>query len=143
VSAAERSEHPAERAAEPTLFQRIAYSYGKVLPSEMDDWVREDLTGKGAQLRTMVRVGIPAILIVAPLWLIPASVGMHLAMSSLLLLPFVYFTHALDKVWRAHRLRQHGLDPELVDERARLRDAHIREDYRRRHGHPGDGNDQD
>jgi hypothetical protein len=133
VSAAER----------PTLVQRIAYSYGKVLPPAMNDWVRDDLTGKGAQLRTLVRVGIPAILIVAPLWLIPASVGMHLAMSSLLLLPFVYFTHALDKVWRAHRLRQHGLDPELVDERARLRDAHIREDYRRRHGHPGDGNDQD
>jgi hypothetical protein len=150
VSAAERSEHPAERAAgsRPTLVQRIAYSYGKVLPPAMNDWVRDDLTGKGAQRRTLVRVGIPAILIVAPLWLIPASVGMHLAMSSLLLLPFVYFTHALDKVWRAHRLRQHGLDPELVDERARSRDAHIREDYRRRHGHredghPGDGNGQD
>lgn len=126
----------------------MAYSYGKVLPPAMNDWVRDDLTGKGAQRRTLVRVGIPAILIVAPLWLIPASVGMHLAMSSLLLLPFVYFTHALDKVWRAHRLRQHGLDPELVDERARSRDAHIREDYRRRHGHrgdghPGDGNGQD
>ena len=50
----------------------------------------------------------------------------------------VYFTHALDRVWRAHRLRQHGLDPELVDERARRRDAHIREDYRRRHGHDQD-----
>ncbi len=32
-------------------------------------------------------------------------------MSLLLLLPFVYFAHALDKIWRAHRLRQHGLDP--------------------------------
>lgn len=119
----------------PTLLQRIAYSYGKVLPAEMDDWVTADLTGPGAQLRTLVRVGIPAILIVAPLWLIPASVGMHLAMSSLLLLPFVYFTHALDKIWRAHRLRQHGLDPELVNERTRVRDTEIREDYRRRHGH--------
>lgn len=122
----------------PNLLQRIAYSYGKVLPREMNDWVRADLTGKGAQLRTLMRVSIPAILVVAPLWLFPASVGMHLAMSSLLLLPFVYFTHALDKIWRAHRLRQHGLDPELVDERVRQRDAHIREDYQRRHGHPQD-----
>ena len=127
----------------PTPFQHFLYSYGKVLPPEMDDGVREDLTGKGARLRTRVRVSIPAILVVAPLWLFPASVGMHLAMSSLLLIPFVYFTHALDKIWRAHRLRQHGLDPELVDERERRRDAHIREDYRRRHGHPGDGNRQD
>ena len=117
-------------ASKPGLMQRIAYSCGKVLPPAFDDWVRADLTGKGAQLRTMVRVGI-----VAPLWLIPASVGMHLAMSSLLLIPFVYFAHALDKIWRAHRLRQHGLDPDLVDERARRRDAHLREDYRRRHGH--------
>lgn len=135
-SGAERSEHPAASAPKPGLLQRIAYAYGKVLPPAFDGWVREDLTGKGAQLRTMVRVSIPAILVVAPLWLIPASVGMHLAMSSLLLIPFVYFTHALDKIWRAHRLRQHGLDPELVDERARRRDAHLREDYRRRHGHP-------
>jgi hypothetical protein len=121
---------------QPNLVQRVAYAYGKVLPRQMNDWVREDLTGKGAQLRTLMRVSVPAILVVAPLWLFPASVGMHLAMSSLLLLPFVYFTHALDKIWRAHRLRQHGLDPELVDERARQRDADIREDYRRRHGHP-------
>lgn len=118
----------------PNPLQYLAYCFGKVLPPEMDDWVRQDLTGPGARLRTLVRVSIPAILIVAPLWLIPASLAMHLAMSTLLLLPFVYFAHALDKVWRAHRLRQHGLDPDLVDERARLRDAHIREDYERRHG---------
>ena len=122
----------------PGPLQYIAYSYGKVLPPEMDDWVREDLSGKGARLRTLVRVSIPAILVVAPLWLIPAGVAMHLAMSALLLLPFIYFAHALDKVWRTHRLRQHGLDPDLVDERARRRDAKIREDYRRRHGQSQD-----
>lgn len=122
----------------PNPIQYIAYSYGKVLPSQMDDWVREDLTGSGARLRTLLRVSVPAILLVAPLWLIPATVGMHLAMSTLLLVPFVYFAHALDKVWRTHRLRQHGLDPDLVDERARRRDAQIREDYERRHGHRQD-----
>ena len=118
----------------PNPLQYLAYCYGKVLPQHMDDWVRQDLTGPGARLRTLIRVSIPAILVVAPLWLIPASVGMHLAMSTLLLLPFVYFAHALDKVWRSHRLRQHGLDPDLVDERARLREADQREDYERRHG---------
>lgn len=124
--------------ARPNALQYIAYSYGKVLPPEMDSWVQEDLTGQGARLRNLVRVTIPAILMVAPLWLIPATVGMHLAMSTLLLLPFVYFAHALDKIWRAHRLRQHGLDPDLVDERARRREAHVREDYERRHGHRQD-----
>jgi hypothetical protein len=109
----------------------------------MGDWVREDLTGNGAWLRTLVRVSIPALVLVAPLWLFPAGVALHLAISSLLLIPFVYFAHALDKVWRAHRLRQHGLDPELVDQRARRRDAQIREEYRRRHGHSGDGHRRD
>lgn len=122
----------------PNPLQYLAYCYGKVLPPELDDWVRRDLTSRGARLRTLIRVSIPAVLVVAPLWLIPASVGMHLAMSTLLLLPFVYFAHALDKVWRAHRLRQHGLDSDLVDERARRRDADIRQDYERRHGRGAD-----
>jgi len=59
---------------------------------------------------------------------------MHLAMTGLLFLPFIYFAHALDKIWRVHRLRQHGLDPELVDELARQRDAPMHEEYRKRYG---------
>ena len=122
----------------PGLLPYIGYFYGAVLGIEYDDWVRHDLAGKGARRRNLVRVTIPALVIIAPLWLIPATLGMHLAMSALLFLPFIYFAHALDKVWRTHRLRQHGLDPDLVDEVERQRDAHIREDYRRRHGHSQD-----
>lgn len=122
----------------PSLIDYLRYCYGRVLPAEYRDWVRHDLAGRGAQRRNFVRVTIPALLVVAPLWLIPASVGMHLAMSALLLVPFVYFAHALDKIWRAHRLRQHGLDPDLVDEIQRRRDTLIRQDYQRRHGHTPD-----
>jgi Family of unknown function (DUF5313) len=122
----------------PSPLQYVAYSYGRVLPASMRDWVRNDLAGKGARRRTLIRVTVPGLLLIAPLWLIPTTTYMHLAMSSLLFLPFLYFAHALDKIWRAHRLRQHNLDPELVDERARQRDAHIREAYRKRHGHADD-----
>ena len=67
------------------------------------------------------------------------SLSLKLAFwTMLLLLPFVYFAHALDKVWRTYRLRQHGLDPDLVDAEDRRRDAQLDEDYRRRHGHPQD-----
>lgn len=125
-------------AVRPNPVEYVGYCYGRILPARYADWVCHDLAGRGAQRRNFVRVTIPALLVVAPLWLIPASVGMHLAMSALLLLPFVYFAHALDKIWRAHRLRQHGLDPDLVDERQRRRDALIREDYQRRHGHDAD-----
>ena len=38
-------------------------------------------------------------------------------------IPFVLFSHALNKVWRRHRLAQHRLDPNLVDELKRKRDA--------------------
>lgn len=123
----------------PNPLQYIAYCYGKTLPESMHDWVRNDLAGKGARRRTIVRVTIPALLIMAPMWLIPATVYMHLAMTALLLLPFIYFAHALDKIWRAHRLRQHGLDPGLVDELARRRDAHIHEEYRKRYGRDDTG----
>lgn len=118
----------------PNGIQYVAYCYGKVLPASMSDWVRNDLSGKGARWRTLWRVSIPAVLIIAPLWLIPTSVVMHLAMTALLFLPFLYFAHALDKIWRVHRLRQHGLDPALVDELARQRDAPMHEEYRKRYG---------
>ena len=122
----------------PNPLQYVAYCYGKVLPPSMHDWVRNDLAGKGARRRTLIRVTMPALLLIAPLWLIPTTTAMHLAMSALLFLPFLYFAHALDKIWRTHRLRQHNLDPELVDQRARERDADIREAYRKRHGHADD-----
>ena len=62
--------------AKPGRLAYIAYCYGKVLPAEYDDWVRNDLTGKGAWRRNLFRISIPAVLVVAPLWLIPASVGL-------------------------------------------------------------------
>jgi hypothetical protein len=121
--------------ARPNPLQYVAYCYGKILPPSMHDWVRNDLAGKGARSRMLIRVTVAGLLLIAPLWLIPTTTYMHLAMSALLFLPFLYFAHALDKIWRTHRLRQHNLDPELVDQRARERDAHVREAYRKRHGH--------
>jgi hypothetical protein len=41
---------------------------------------------------------------------------------------------ALNKVWRRHRLAQHGLDPNLVDEINRQKNARIHEEYARRFG---------
>ena len=37
----------------PNALQYIAYSYGRVLPESMRDWVRNDLAGKGATARTV------------------------------------------------------------------------------------------
>lgn len=118
----------------PNALQYIAYCYGRVLPASMGDWVRNDLTGKGATGRTMIRAIIPAFLILAPFWLIPTTLYVHASMTLPIFLPFILFAHALNKVWRRHRLALHGFDPDIVDEYTRKRDAHIHRAYIDRYG---------
>ncbi|WP_407686818.1 DUF5313 domain-containing protein [Mycobacterium sp. HUMS_1102779] len=118
----------------PNALQYLRYCYGGRLPDSMRDWVRRDLAGKGATRRMMLRVAVPAVLVLAPFWLIPTTLDVHLSMTLPILIPFVYFSHALNKVWRRHMLQVHGLDPELADERARQRDAHIHRSYVERYG---------
>lgn len=123
-----------ENRTRPNPIQYIRYCCGGRLPDSMRDWVRNDLAGKGATRRMMVRVAVPAVLILAPFWLIPAALDVHLSMTLPILIPFVYFSHALNKVWRRHMLAVHGLDPDLVDELTRERDAHIHRSYIERYG---------
>jgi hypothetical protein len=96
--------------------------------------VENDLTGPGATRRMMLRVLVPALLILAPFWLVPTTLYVHLSMTVPILIPFVYFSHALNKVWRRHMLRVHGLSPALVDAQARIRDAHIHQAYIDKYG---------
>jgi hypothetical protein len=118
----------------PNAWQYIRYSYGGRLPNSMRDWVRNDLTGKGATRRMMIRVFIPAFLILLPFWFIPTTLYVHLSMTIPILIPFIYFSHALNKIWRRHMLRVHGLNPNLVDELSRKKNAHIHESYAERYG---------
>jgi hypothetical protein len=118
----------------PNPLQLVRYCAGARLPDSMRDWVRNDLAGKGATRRMMARVAVPAVLVLAPFWLIPTTLDVHLSMTLPILIPFVYFSHALNKVWRRHMLAVHNLDPDLVDELARKRDAHIHQAYIERYG---------
>jgi hypothetical protein len=118
----------------PNFFQLVRYCLGGRLPDSMRDWVRNDLAGKGAARRMMVRVAVPAVLVLAPFWLIPTTLDVHLTMTLPILIPFVYFSHALNKVWRRYMLQVHGLDPKLVDEIARKRDARMHQSYIERYG---------
>ena len=118
----------------PNLWQYIGYCYGRRLPDSMRDWVREDLAGKGATIRTRVRAAIPALIVLSPFWFIPRSLYLHLSTTLPIFIPFVLFSHALNKVYRRHRLRQHGLDPALADALKREKDAHIHEAYAAKYG---------
>src|SRR5690349_24663705 len=118
----------------PNPIQFLGYCFGRRLPDPMLGWVREDLTGKGATRRMMLRVLVPAVLILAPFRLIPTTLYVHLSMTVPILIPFIYFSHALNKIWRRHMLRAHGLDPSLVDALARQRDAAKHQSYIDRYG---------
>jgi Family of unknown function (DUF5313) len=120
--------------ARPNVIQYIAYSYGRRLPDSMRDWVARDLAGPGAVRRHMIRMAIPPLLVLAPLWLLPASLYVHLEMSAPIYIWAALMALALNKVWRRHRLAQHGFDPNLVDAIQRQKDARMHEDYIRRFG---------
>jgi hypothetical protein len=100
----------------------------------MSDWVAHDLAGRGAVRRHMIRMAIPPLLVLAPLWLLPASLYVHLEMTAPIYIWALLMALALNKVWRRHRLAQHGLDPNLVDALKRQRDAHLHEAYLERYG---------
>jgi hypothetical protein len=100
----------------------------------MRSWVAHDLAGKGAVRRFVFRAAIPPFLVLAPFWLLPGSPYVHSEMTVPIYIWTLLVSLALNKVWRRHRLAEHGLDPNLVDVVRRERDAKIDEDYIRRYG---------
>jgi hypothetical protein len=92
----------------PTPWQYLTYSYGRCLPNTMRDWVAHDLAGPGAVRRHMIRMAIPPLLVLAPFWLLPASLYVHLEMTAPIYIWALLMSLALNKVWRRHRLAQHG-----------------------------------
>ncbi|MEM6106129.1 DUF5313 domain-containing protein [Mycobacterium sp. 050272] len=121
-------------ATKPNLWQRIGYAYGRRLPDSMRSWVANDLAGPGAIRRHMIRWAIPPLLVLAPFWLLPASLYVHTEMTVPLYAWALVVNFALNKVWRRHRLAVHGLDPNLVDVINRQKQARMHEDYARRYG---------
>lgn len=121
-------------ASRPTPLQYLGYAYGRRLPDSMREFVAADLAGPGAIRRHMIRYSIPPLLILAPLWLLPASLYVHMEMTVPIYFWAVVMAFVLNKIWRRHRLAQHGLDPNLVDAANRERNARLHEDYARRYG---------
>lgn len=121
-------------ARKPNPVQYVLYSYGKTLPASMHDWVANDLAGRGAALRTVIRFAIPCVLLLVPFWFIDTTLYVRASMTLPIFIPFVYFSIALNKIYRAARLRHHGLDPDLVDQLAREREADLHNDYINKYG---------
>ena len=118
----------------PTFWQRITYAYGRRLPDHLREWVRQDLTDDGAVRRHMIRYAIPPIFVLAPLWLLPASVYVHSEMTLPIYFWALVMAFVLNKVWRRYRLSQHGLDPNLIDEVLRQKQSQMHDRYVERFG---------
>ena len=118
----------------PSPLQYVTYVYGRRLPDSMRMWVAHDLADHGAVRRHMVRMAIPPFLVLAPFWLLPASLYVHLEMTAPIYIWALLMALALNKVWRRYRLAQHDLNPNLVDEISRKKNAHIHEAYIQKYG---------
>lgn len=126
--------HNVDAINRPGPLQHVGYVYGRRLPDSMRAWVARDLAGPGAVRRHVIRMAIPPLLVLAPFWLLPASLYVHLEMTAPIYIWAVLMSLALNKMWRRHRLTQHGLDPNLVDEIRREREAAVHEAYIRKYG---------
>lgn len=123
---------PRNGTAKPSTLQYLRYVYGGKLPDEMQPWVLEDLTGRGAASRVVAWFSIPCLIIVAPMFLVPASWVITWSMVLLIIIPFVFFAIALNRVFRRYRMQQHGLDPDLLTATKRNEDAEAYADWMNR-----------
>jgi hypothetical protein len=128
--------------SKPNVWQYLKYCYGGKLPESMRDWVEEDLTGKGATLRVVRRMIIPTVLILIPIWFLPeilsiegsSDLVIRLSATVPILIPVIYFSHALNKIWRRHMLKVNAIDAGLLDQKERARNSHIHDAYIARYG---------
>ena len=99
----------------PTFKQRVAYDLGRELPTELHEWVVDDLCGPGAMERYLIRFVGPIVPFLLLILLFPGPMTLKLGLIVMMIVPLIIFTIALSWVWRRYRLVQHGLDPELAD----------------------------
>ncbi|WP_299573362.1 DUF5313 family protein [uncultured Williamsia sp.] len=115
--------------ARPPLWRQVLYGYGLRLDDRYLPWVTHDLAGRGAGPKMVARWAVPCLVLLAPFLVLPTDWVVKAMMTVPILLPYVYFSIALNRVYRRHRLAQHGLDPALVDARERARNLPAEQAY--------------
>ncbi|SIR99744.1 DUF5313 family protein [Williamsia sterculiae] len=97
----------------PTPVQWVLYCFGRPLPVDLRDWVRNDLTGPHALSRHLIRGMVPFVPIFVIFLLLPGAIWLRLAMTALGLILALIYSAAYMVQNRARRLHQHGLDPAI------------------------------
>lgn len=117
----------------PNPIQWLGYACGRKLPDSMQDWVRNDLTGRSAVARHLVRGMVPLLPIFAAFLLFPGALWLRGSMILLAVLLAVFYSVAYMPMNRAHRLAKHGLPPDLENSTVVARRAAERASYEARH----------
>ncbi|WP_159842643.1 DUF5313 family protein [Nocardia sp. CY41] len=119
----------------PGPLQWIGYAFGRRLPDSMREWVRDDLTGRFAATRHVLRGMVPFTPLFAAFLLFPGELWLRGAMILLALLLALFYTVAYMPMNRAHRLAKHGLPVDLENPRRAERRARERARYAAQHPH--------
>ncbi|MBL1076563.1 DUF5313 family protein [Nocardia sp. 2] len=105
----------------PTPLQWLGYACGRRLPDSMQDWVRNDLTGKHNYARHLIRGMAPFTPLFVAFMSFPGALWLRCAMTLLALILALFYCSAYRDLNRAHRLVQHGLPADL-ESPARMRE---------------------
>ena len=108
----------------PNPVQWLGYSCGRVLPEELHELVRNDLTGSWAVPRHIVRQLVPLVPLFALAFLLPGELWLRLAVVALGLLLALFYIVAYMPMNRAHRLVKHGFPADLESPARAARRAH-------------------
>lgn len=110
------------RGARPNPIQWIGYTLGRRLPDSKREWVRNDLTGRHATTRHMIRGMVPFLPLFTAFLLLPGAVWLRGSTALLALLLALFYCAVYMPVNRSRRLTQHGLPADL--ENPAKRDQH-------------------
>ncbi len=103
----------------PNPLQWIAYSFGAKLPSSMNDWVREDITGDHYFARHLVRAQVPFVPLYAAFLLFPGPLWLRASMVLLGISLALFYSVVYIHQNRARRLQKNGLPIDLDNDRRR------------------------
>nr|WP_223204865.1 DUF5313 domain-containing protein [Gordonia jinghuaiqii] len=117
----------------PNPWEYFKYAYWARLPQSMLAWVANDLAGPGASVRMVTRWALPCIIVLIPMLFVPADWGVRITMTMPILIAYLFFSIALNRVYRRHRLVQHGLDPELINKLEREKNSDLYDEYHRKY----------
>ena len=117
-------------AARPNPIQWIAYAYGAKLPESQTEWVRNDLTGRTALIRHILRSQFCFLPIYLVLYFgFPGEWWIRALMVLLgVSLAFIFSVSYMDQN-RVRRLQKHGLGNSPLTQKQQVAAAEAKERY--------------